>query len=154
MIVVSGADFKEKQLVREVEKAVFHELSQDNFFEIDLTVASEDEIKELNKAQRGIDKVTDVLSFPSFDKLCLPVQESDFSAADFDGKRVFLGSIMICRQRAKEQAEEFNHSYRRELGFLTCHGILHLLGFDHIDPDDEEVMTAHQRKIMEKVRLK
>ena len=65
-----------------------------------------------------------------------------------------LGSIMICRQRAEEQAQEYVHSYARELGFLACHGFLHILGFDHIDPEDEKVMIAHQKAIMKMVNLK
>lgn len=119
-----------------------------------MTVSDADVIKSLNASARGIDKVTDVLSFPCFDKLSLPVDKDKFSACDYDGKRVMLGSVMICRQRAEEQADEFNHSYARELGFLACHGMLHLLGFDHIEKNDEEIMTALQRRIMDSVKLK
>ena len=119
-----------------------------------MTVSDADVIKSLNASARGIDKVTDVLSFPCFDKLSLPVDKDKFSACDYDGKRVMLGSVMICRQRAEEQADEFNHSYARELGFLACHGMLHLLGFDHIEKKDEEIMTALQRRMMDSVKLK
>lgn len=153
MIKISGASFKEKMLIRKVEKACFEHLGQADFFLIDMTVVDEDTIRALNKEARGVDKVTDVLSFPCFDKLSLPVSESAFEASDYDGKKVLLGSIMICRQRAKEQAEEYGHSYARELGFLACHGFLHILGFDHIDPEDEKVMIAHQKAIMQKVGL-
>lgn len=154
MIRISGATFKEKTLVKKVEKATFAHLSQPDFFVIDMTIVGEDEIRELNKSARGVDKVTDVLSFPCFDKLRLPVREDDFAQSDFDGRRVLLGSIMICRKRAEEQAKEYGHSIERELGFLACHGFLHILGFDHIEPEDEEIMTAHQRAIMESVGLK
>ena len=154
MIKISNASLKEKMLVKMVEKACFAHLNQPDFFLIDMTVVDEDTIRALNKEARGIDKVTDVLSFPCFDKLQLPVSIDDFEPSDFDGKRVMLGSIMICRQRAEEQAKEYGHSYARELGFLACHGFLHILGFDHIDPDDEKVMIAHQKAIMEKVGLK
>lgn len=154
MIKITGANFKEKQLVKKVEKACFEHLGQPDFFLIDMTVVDEDTIRALNKEARGIDKVTDVLSFPCFDKLDLPVSEDSFEACDYDGKKVLLGSIMICRQRAMEQAKEYGHSYARELGFLACHGFLHILGFDHIDPDDEKVMIAHQKAIMDRVGLK
>lgn len=154
MIRITGANFKEKQLVKKVEKACFEHLGQPDFFLIDMTVVDEDTIRALNKEARGIDKVTDVLSFPCFDKLDLPVSEDSFEACDYDGKKVLLGSIMICRQRAMEQAKEYGHSYARELGFLACHGFLHILGFDHIDPDDEKVMIAHQKAIMDRVGLK
>lgn len=154
MIKITGANFKEKHLVKKVEKACFKHLGQPDFFLIDMTVVDEDTIRALNKEARGIDKVTDVLSFPCFDKLDLPVSEDDFEPCDYDGKKVLLGSIMICRQRAMEQAKEYGHSYARELGFLACHGFLHILGFDHIDPDDEKVMIAHQKAIMDKAGLK
>ena len=153
MIRISGAKLSEKRLIRKVERACFKEVGQDNFFVVDLSVVDGETIREFNNTTRGVDKVTDVLSFPCFDKLSLPIGQSRFSACDYDGKRVMLGSIMICRERAQEQAAEFGHSYARELGFLTCHGLLHLLGFDHIEKDDEEIMTAHQRGVMAITKL-
>ncbi|MBO4554831.1 MAG: rRNA maturation RNase YbeY [Clostridia bacterium] len=154
MIRISGATLKEKSLIKKVEKATFAHLGQPDFFVIDMTIVGEEEIRVLNNSARGVDKVTDVLSFPCFDKLCLPVSERDFAQSDYDGRRVLLGSIMICRKRAEEQAKEYGHSIERELGFLACHGFLHILGFDHIEPEDEEIMTAHQRAIMDAVNLK
>lgn len=153
MIRISGAKFKEKNLIKKVEKACFEVLGQDNFFLIDMTIVDEQTIKQLNREARGVDAVTDVLSFPCFDGLNLPVCQADFNKCDYEGKRVLLGSIMICRQRATEQAREYGHSYARELGFLSCHGFLHILGFDHIDPDDEKVMIAKQKEIMAKACL-
>lgn len=154
MIRISGANLKERALVRKVEKATFKHLGQKDFFLIDITVVDEDTIKNLNASARGVDKVTDVLSFPCFEKLDLPVDKSEFSEFDYDGSHVLLGSIMICRKRAEEQAKEYGHSYARELGFLACHGFLHILGFDHIDPEDEKVMIAHQKAILNAVGLK
>lgn len=154
MIRISGANLKERALVRKVEKATFKHLGQKDFFLIDITVVDEDTIKNLNASARGVDKVTDVLSFPCFEKLDLPVDKSEFSEFDYDGSHVLLGSIMICRKRADEQAKEYGHSYARELGFLACHGFLHILGFDHIDHEDEKVMIAHQKAIMNAVGLK
>ncbi len=154
MIRISGANLKERALVRKVEIATFKHLGQKDFFLIDITVVDEDTIKNLNASARGVDKVTDVLSFPCFEKLNLPVDKSEFSEFDYDGSHVLLGSIMICRKRAEEQAKEYGHSYARELGFLACHGFLHILGFDHIDPEDEKVMIAHQKAIMNAVGLK
>lgn len=154
MIRISGASFKEKRLVKKVEKATFEHLGQKDFFLVDIAVVDEESIRALNASARGVDKVTDVLSFPCFDKLCLPVEQSSFCDFDYDGSHVLLGSIMICRKRAEEQAREFGHSYARELGFLACHGFLHLLGFDHIAPEDEKEMIAHQRAIMDSAGLK
>ena len=155
MIRISGATWHEKSLIKKVEKATFAHLSQSDFFVIDMTIVDEETIKALNSSARGVDKVTDVLSFPCFDKLDLPISKDAFSFDDYDedGKRILLGSIMICRKRAEEQAAEYGHSVDREIGFLACHGFLHILGFDHIDPEDEEVMTKHQREIMQAVGL-
>ena len=154
MIRISGATWREKSLIKKVEKATFEFLKQPDFFVIDMTIADEETIRALNASVRGVDKVTDVLSFPCFDGLSLPVKEDKFTFDDYDGKRVLLGSIMICRKRAEEQAQEYGHSFERELGFLACHGFLHILGFDHIEPEDEEIMTSHQKAIMETVGLK
>lgn len=154
MIRISGAKLSEKILIKRVERACFAHLKQPDIFVTDITIVDENVIRDLNREARGVDKVTDVLSFPCFVPLNLPVYKEDFSPCDFDGKRVMLGSIMICRQRASEQAKEYGHSYARELGFLACHGFLHILGFDHIEHEDEKVMIAHQKAIMKMTNLK
>jgi len=136
MLRISGATLREKTLMRRVEKSCFKALGQDDFFITDVSVVDKETIRELNSRMRGVDKATDVLSFPCHEKLAPPVAQSAFAACDFEKNRVMLGSIVVCRQRAEEQAKEYGHSYARELGFLTCHGMLHLLGFDHIESDD------------------
>lgn len=153
MIRFSGVNFKEKRLMKAVEKAVFGELKQENFFVTDIAVVDEETIRSYNREQRNVDAVTDVLSFPYFEKMTLPKGIDEFQDDDFDGKRVLLGSIMICRKRAEDQAKEYGHSYDREIGFLTCHGLLHILGFDHVEKSDEEVMMPLQEKIMNGVHL-
>lgn len=154
MIKVVGAKLKEKHIIDKVEKAVLANFSQDDIFVVDACIVDEETIKTVNREQRNVDKVTDVLSFPYFDKLNLPAKKEDFGDADFDGKRILLGSLMICRKRAEEQAQVYGHSYEREIGFLTCHGLLHLLGFDHVKEEDEKVMFPLQEKIMASVGLK
>ena len=153
MIEFTGARFAERRLIRKVEKAVYAELGQTDIFEVDLAVTDGETVREFNRETRGVDSETDVLSFPYFEGLKLPVTEEDFSDEAFDGRRVALGSIMISSPRAQRQAEEYGHSYERELGFLACHGLLHLLGFDHIDPDDEKRMRAVADRVMERVGL-
>lgn len=153
MIRIDGAALREKAVIRKVERICFSELGQDSFFVTDLSVVDREAIRTLNSSARGVDKVTDVLSFPCFEGLKAPVNKDAFSDCDYDGRCVMLGSIVICRERAQEQAKELGHSYARELGFLACHGLLHLLGFDHIEKEDEEIMTAHQREIMRRAKL-
>lgn len=154
MVNIEGATLKEKRIIKKVEKACFEHLGQENFFAIDIAIVGEEDIRSLNERTRGVDKVTDVLSYPCFDRLKLPVKRDEFSDADCYKNRVVLGSIVICRQRAIDQAKEYGHTYEREIGFLACHGFLHILGFDHIVEDDEKVMFANQRAIMDKVGLK
>ena len=153
MINFYGAKLKEKSLMKRVERAVFQHLNQQNFFVTDISIVDEDTIRSFNNDNRGIDAVTDVLSFPYFEGLKLPKEISDFDDMDFNGKRVALGSIMICRARAIEQAKEYGHSIERELGFLTCHGLLHILGYDHIKEEDEKIMFPLQTEIMESIGL-
>lgn len=101
-----------------------------------------EEIHELNKQYRGVDRVTDVISFALEDA-------HDVSLSDV---RV-LGDIYICIDRMKEQAIEYGHSETRELSFLTVHGLLHLLGYDHQTKEDEEVMFGLQRKILSDLNI-
>lgn len=154
MTEFTGANFRERRLVRRVEKAVYSVLGQRDIFTVDLAVTDGGTVRTYNRETRGVDAETDVLSFPYFEGLQLPVTEEDFSDEAFDGKRVALGSIMISSPRAHEQAEAFGHSYERELGFLACHGLLHLLGFDHIKEEDERKMNAVAEKVMAAVGLK
>ena len=104
---------------------------------------SEERIQTMNKEYRGIDKVTDVISFAFEDN-------PDILYSDFR----FLGEIYICIPRMMEQAELYGHSEVRELSFLTVHGILHLLGYDHMEKKDEEVMFSKQELILDAADIK
>ena len=154
MTEFTGANYRERRLVRRVEKAVYSVLGQRDIFTVDLAVTDGGTVRTYNRETRGVDAETDVLSFPYYEGLQLPVTKEDFSDEAFDGKRVALGSIMISSPRAHEQAEAFGHSYERELGFLACHGLLHLLGFDHIKEEDERRMNAVAEKVMAAAGLK
>lgn len=103
---------------------------------------TKEEIHELNKQYRGVDRVTDVISFALEDA-------HDVSLTDV---RV-LGDIYICIDRMKEQALEYGHSETRELSFLTVHGLLHLLGYDHQTKEEEEIMFGLQRKILSDLNI-
>ncbi len=107
----------------------------------DLTILIDtpERIQTLNREFRNVDRVTDVLTFPAWEG------EDPLSA---DG---YLGDIMICYERAKEQAEEYGHSLLRELSFLAVHGVLHLLGYDHMTEADERVMREKQTDILDRI---
>ena len=113
---------------------------------VEVVIASEDEIRALNSEQRGIDRVTDVLSFPMF-------EGKDKLALDESGV-AFLGSMVICRARAEQQAEEYGHSVDREAAFLAVHSTLHLLGYDHeLGESEEKDMFERQEKILTEMGL-
>lgn len=131
------------------EKSKSVEGLKDKSFEVSLRFASEEEIREINKEYRGVDRKTDVLSFPLVDFNNLEDVESEFSQDN-----VMLGDIIICKQVAKDQAKEYGHSLKRELCFLALHGFLHLLGYDHIEKQDEVVMQSVAKKILEENNIK
>ena len=135
-------DICEKQLNEDFSKACFS-----------LNFVGENEIRKLNNDFRKIDKVTDVLSFPNLEKKADEKLKNFEKFADFDSGLLFLGDIVICKNVAKKQAKEFGHSLKREVCFLALHGLLHLLGYDHIDREDEKVMNFLQDKIMSEAKL-
>ena len=109
--------------------------------EISFTFTDNEGIREINRDYRNIDRPTDVLSFPMLE-FC--DDETDVEYETENGL-VLLGDIVISIERAKEQAQEFGHSLRRELAFLTAHSMLHLLGYDHVDdPVGEKMMIEKQ----------
>lgn len=108
--------------------------------DITVLIADPERIQTLNRDFRHVDRVTDVLTFPAW--------EGEAIFAPSDG---YLGDIMICMERAKEQAEEFGHSLERELAFLAVHGTLHILGYDHMEPEEEALMRQRQREILERM---
>ena len=109
---------------------------------VSISLVSEDIIQNINRDYRHIDKVTDVISFAFLDN------EDRDSILKSDSE-VVLGDIYICLDVAKRQAQEYGHSLDRELRFLFIHGLLHLLGYDHMTKEDEEVMFPLQEKILE-----
>ena len=120
--------------------------------EISVMFVDNEEIRELNKLHRDIDRATDVLSFPMFEY----DEEGEIIEDDLDFNpdgEMILGDIVISLERAQEQAEEYGHSFEREVGFLTVHSMLHLFGFDHMNPEDEEEMFGCQREILEEMKL-
>lgn len=112
--------------------------------EISVSFVGLDEIHELNREYRAVDRPTDVLSFPQFEDLEEEIPEVG---------EICLGDVVICRDKAEEQAKEFGHSFERELVYLFTHSILHLLGYDHMEEDEKKLMRAREEEIMEKIGL-
>lgn len=124
-----------------------------NCFEVELVVCDEEEIKQCNLENRGIDSVTDVLSFPA-SQFTFPFDKKDTKyCVDPQSDLVILGEIMICEQRVKEQAVEYCHSEKRELCYLFLHGLLHLLGFDHMQDSDKVLMRSREEEILNALEI-
>jgi probable rRNA maturation factor len=135
-------------------KAFDGEMKSDCPLAVEIIFLSKDEIQNLNKEQRDIDKPTDVLSFPTLDGILeKPIQKANFPYDIDEEGNLFLGSIAICTDIAREQAEDFGHSYERELFYLAAHGVCHLLGYDHMQDDDKAKMREKEEKIMTKLNL-
>lgn len=118
--------------------------------EISVTFTDDEKIRAINSEYRNIDRVTDVLSFPMMEF------DGDFADAefDFDGELAVLGDIVISLERAQKQAEEYNHSMKREVAFLTAHSMLHLLGYDHVDDEEgDRIMCEKQEKILASLNI-
>lgn len=117
--------------------------------EVEALVVDGEAIREMNRDYREIDRVTDVLSFPLYENATQAKEDR------FAGESVLLGNMVICLERAKEQAEEYGHSLQREICFLTVHSVLHLLGYDHeLGQREESEMFAKQTEILEKMGVK
>lgn len=115
---------------------------------LSVNFVSDEKIRGLNREFRKIDKVTDVLSFPNLQKKAEESLKNFQSDADFDTNMLFLGDVVISKNVAKAQAREFGHSMKREVCFLALHGLLHLLGYDHIEKGDEKIMNKLQDEIL------
>ena len=140
-----------EELLQKMTEAAEYAVESENLLnldkqrcEISVTFVDLDEIHELNKQYRGVDRPTDVLSFPQFDDLEEELPEVG---------EICLGDVVICEEKAREQAEEFGHSFERELVYLFTHSVLHLLGYDHMEDDEKKAMRTREEEIMKHIGL-
>ncbi|KJJ41309.1 rRNA maturation factor [Bacillus subtilis] len=140
-----------EEMLKEVENllqfAAEREGVQDQA-EVSVTIVTNENIQQINKEYRGKDAPTDVISFA--------LEEEGEGEIEIVGAEIppVLGDIIISADRTREQAEEYNHSFKRELGFLAVHGFLHLLGYDHMTKEEEEEMFTKQKDLLDAYGLK
>lgn len=116
---------------------------------VELVFVDGEEIRRLNRETRDTDKVTDVLSYPTLDGIKGKKIEGKNYLFDIDEDgNLLIGSIAICEERAKEQAQEYGHSYERELHYLLVHGIMHCLGYDHLTDEEKAEMRAREERVL------
>jgi probable rRNA maturation factor len=139
----------EEAYFENVAKVIFNHLNLDGYFIYEVNLVDLDFIHKLNREHRNIDRPTDVISFAFEDE----VEGAYAIIKDVNIPRV-LGEIFICVDKAKEQAASYGHSFEREMSFLFTHGLLHLLGYDHIQKEDEEIMFKLQEMILNEYGIK
>ena len=140
--------YKLKMLIRAAVEATLDYEQYENPAEVSITFTDNEDIHALNQKFRGVDRPTDVLSFPLFD------YEGESEEPPVDELIGMLGDVVLSLEQAARQAEEYGHSIEREVAFLTVHSMLHLLGYDHETGDEDEAdMRARQRAIMENLGL-
>lgn len=149
---------KFEQILKDTIEFTLNEELVDRVCEISLVFVDNEEIKQINNETRGIDKATDVLSFPMLDYKNGMVYKEVYSGKElnreyFDGDELILGDIVLSLQRADEQRREFNHSFDRECSYLVVHSILHLLGYDHMKDDEKIIMRAREEEILSKLNM-
>lgn len=131
------------------------EFESDACLSAEILIVGREEIHRLNREFRQVDRATDVLSFPTLDGIRgKKIAKSDFPYDVSDDGSIFIGSVVICREVAEEQAREYGHSFERELYYLAVHGLCHLLGYDHMTDDDKAEMRRKEERIMERLNLK
>ena len=140
-------DFNEN-FIDIVKKCILKTLEIENFtknIEVSFSIVYNDEIKEINFLYRNIDKETDVLSFPLLE---FPLNETL-------NENIItpIGDIIISIEKANSQAKEYGHSIEREIAFLTVHSMLHLLGYDHMEEDEEKIMFEKQDEILNLLKI-
>ena len=128
-----------KNLIKKSIAAVLKVEGLDENVEVSVSFVGDEEIRDLNRDYRGVDKSTDVLSFPMDDEFII------------DNR--ILGDVIINTRRVMEQAEELGHSYERELSYLTVHSILHLLGYDHMEDEDKKEMREREKLAMKELSI-
>ena len=151
-ILYQGIEPKKEydEIVKKVLTQCFEEerLNQSKLC-ITITLTTPQNIQKINKAYRGIDKATDVLSFPIFerDELAQKISQNEFIQEDI------LGDIIISIEKVEEQAEEYQHSFERELSYMLVHGFYHLMGYDHIEEADKIEMRPKEEKILSDLEI-
>lgn len=137
------------KLLEEIYQALIEKEGLGQEAEVSLLLTNNEEIQELNRDYRNLDQATDVLSFPIYER-----EEIEALLKDQEGPElILLGDIIISMERAGEQAHEYGHSLKREVAYLFVHGLLHLLGYDHLEEDEKKEMRTREEEILKSFSL-
>ena len=139
----------EKTIKKVIEQCFKEENMEDSKLYISITLTTPEHIHEINKQYRNVDRATDVLSFPIFEKeeIDEKIRNHDFEHEDV------LGDIVISIEKVEEQAKEYGHSFEREFAYMLVHGFYHLMGYDHIQEEDK-IMRVKEEKVLKKLGIR
>lgn len=141
---------KYKEIIKRVIEQCFKEekIEKSKLY-ISITLTNPEHIHEINKQYRNVDRATDVLSFPMFEKneIDEKIKNNDFEHEDV------LGDIVISIEKVEEQAKEYGHSFEREFAYMLVHGFYHLMGYDHIEDDDKVIMRKKEEIVLNKLGI-
>lgn len=139
----------EEKLIKEVVSRVLEEEKVLPEVDVYITLTNNEEIHKINKEYRDVDRPTDVLSFPMYERDEIAGLKNDTN----DEIEKILGDIIVSIEKVREQAEEYGHSFKRELAYLVTHGMLHLLGYDHMIEEEKAVMRKREEEILETLNI-
>ncbi len=140
--------FDRKIKLKKIAKAVYTVLGQKAKIKAELVFADGDNMHNLNRTTRGVDSVTDVLSYPSIDGIRGEVLLPENCITELEGKYIFIGSIVLCDEKVREQAKEYGHDESTEREYLIIHGLLHLFGYDHMTDQDKKEMRDKEKQVL------
>ena len=141
-----------EELIEKIKDIILECLDYEGYdddYDVSLSFVDNKEIHELNKMYRGIDRATDVLSFPMFEKN----EIKEVCKMNMEGQEV-LGDVIISIEQVKKQAEEYGHSFERELAYMAVHGFYHLMGYDHMEENEKKEMREKEENILSKLDIK
>lgn len=139
---------QKKLKVKKLAKAVYVVLGQTANIKAEVVFESGKEMTDLNRSARGVDSVTDVLSFPSLEGIKGEVLQREKCNTELDGKYIFIGSIVLCEEKIRAQAAELGHSEEEERDYLIIHGLMHLMGYDHMTESDKKEMREKEKAVI------
>ena len=150
MYEITYLDIEENPEYEQIKECYKEEHLENSKLTVQITLTNPENIRKYNKEYRKLDKETDVLSFPMFerDELAKKIKNQDFKYEDI------LGDMVISIERVKEQAIEYGHSFKRELSYMVVHSFYHLMGYDHIEEKDKLEMRPKEEKILEILDIK
>ena len=128
--------------------AVHTTLLQTANIKAEIVFTDAETMQNLNRSTRGVDRVTDVLSYPSLNGIRGVLLQPKNCVTEMDGKYIFIGSIVLCEEKIKEQAKELEHSEKEETEYLIVHGLMHLFGYDHMTDEDKALMRSKEKQAL------